>query len=450
METETILQNVETYLDEKRDQNFTQVFSHELLKIIFESIGNAQKKHPEFNFTPEYKVDVALLVCGYALPMFEQMEEHFRNKNDPVEFLNEKKTPYLRNLKSLYYQTAQEKTAADNLYDCFINPIEEALKGLLTQRIAGDVRSSSNSFSTKKTLKARILTDLADKQCFEEYALYLKDVKDSVRTWLVRYTKQHCEECRGKKSRFTELAEVELERLVALISKAANKVTDSFRQTDIQQWLDRFHSEVMTDLSLNLSEMQKVVGDLKDIRNFTEELCKKLADLDMNQFPSLYDDMETWDNQPYDILMNVLSGCCEQCPFCKEQCELTDPNHSSKHSVSLHRSQCLGGWRWNKSQKMVLETCTALVASYTSFRYKDNGQWKSHPYSRFQEVPKYSFWTISSGSSQDDKLCIYWKWFLGEYTGDVAQLYNMKEENIPWKRFTLEEAKLDIKKLYGT
>ena len=349
METETFFQKVETYLDGKRNQNFTQAFSHELLMNLFQSIAYAQKNHPEFNFTPEYKVDVALLVCGYALPKFEEMEELFRKNNDPVEYLErEMKTPFLRLFKSQYYQTAQEKTAAYNLCDRFINPIEEALKGLLTQRIAGDVKSSSNSFSTKKTLKARILSDLADKESFEEYALYLKNVKQSIRTWLMRYTKQRCEQRRGMKSRFTELAEVELERLVALISTAANKVTDSFRNADIQKWLAQFHSEVMTHLSLNLSEMQKVVGDLKDIKNFTEELCKRLGDLDMNQFPSLYNDMETWDNQPYDILLNVLSGCCEQCPFCKEQCELTDPNHSSKHSVSLHRSQCLGGWRREK------------------------------------------------------------------------------------------------------
>ena len=451
METESIFREVQTYLDGKRTQNFAQVFGHELLKILFESIANAQKKHPEFNFTPEYKVDVALLVCGYALPKFKEMEELFRKNNDPVVYLERQmKTPFLRLFKSQYYQTAQEKTAAYNLYDCFINPIEEALKGLLTQKIASEVKSSSNSFSTKKTLKARILSDLADKKCFEEYALYLKNVKQSIRTWLMRYTKQHCEKRRGTKSRFTELAEEELGRLVALISTAANKVTDSFRNADIQKWLAQFHSEVMTHLSLNLSEMQKVVGDLKDIKNFTEELCKKLGDLDMNQFPSLYDDMETWDNQPYDILMNVLSGCCEQCPFCKEQCELTDPNHSSKHSVSLHRSQCLGGWRREKSEKMVLETCTALVASNSNFWYRDNSEWKLHPYSRFQELPKYSSWTISPGNSEDDKLCIYWKWFLGEYTGKVAGLYHMKEETIPWKRVTREEAKLDLQKLYGT
>ena len=449
-ETKQIFTEVTEYLNRNRSQNFTQALSHGLLRILLEKIPKAQALHPQFNFTPEYKVDIALTVCGYALPKFERMVELFRKKNDPVEYLErEMKTPFLRLFKSQYYQTAQEKAAAYNLCDRLVNPIEEALKGSLAQMIAVDVRNSSNSFSTKKTLKAKILTDLADKQCFDDYALYLRDVKCSTRTWVMKYTKQHCEKCCGEKNRFTELAEIELGRLVASIGKAASMVTHSFPKAGIQQWLVKFHSELMMELPLDLGEMQKVVGDLKNIKHFTEELCKKLADLDISQFPSLYYNMEKWEKQPYDIVLNALIGCSEQCPFCKEQCELTDSNHSEsvKHSVSLHRSQCLGGWRWRESQKMILETCNALVASDKTFRHGVEGDWKLHPYSRFQEVPKYSSWTISADSSLN--VSLYWKWFLGNYAKDVAGLYNMQEENIPWKPFTVEEAKQGLKKQYG-
>ena len=241
-----------------------------------------------------------------------------------------------------------------------------------------------------------------------------------------------------------ELAEVELERLVASISRAAENITHKFPKDGIESWLNKFHSELMMELSLDLREMQKVVGDLKDLNNFTEELCKKLGDLSITQF-SIFN-IEKWDVQPYDILLNALAGCCEQCPFCSEQCELTDSNHSVKHSVSLHRSKCLGGWRWSDSEKMVLETCNALVASDLHFRYYVDGEMKRHPYSRYQEVTKYSSWTISPDSSLETAL--YWKWFLATYTAEVAGLYNMKEADIPWKSFTKEEAKEDLKQLY--
>ena len=201
----------------------------------------------------------------------------------------------------------------------------------------------------------------------------------------------------------------------------------------------------MMKLSLDLGEMQKVVGDVKNIKNFTQEFCKKLVSLNVNQFQSLYNDMEKWDKQPYNILFNALSGCCEQCPFCGEQCELTDPNHTVPHSISLHLPQCLGGWMRSRSKKMVVETCNILVASGEKFYYDVDGERKCHSYSRFQELQKFSSWTITPDSSLEASL--YWKWFLAKYTSKVAQRYQMKEAEIPdpRKSFTLEQAKESIK-----
>ena len=447
--TKEFLSQAKEYLDGKKKskQNFNQVFCHELLKNLLEAIADSQKECPEFSFTPEYKVSMALTVCGYAKTAFEGMAKEFKQMNDPIEYLQrEMKTPYRRLFKSQYQQTAQEKTAAYNLCDRLVKPIEEALKGKLAQKIAVDVKSSSSHFSTKKSLKAKIISDLADKANFEEYALYLTDVRRSVRTWVKRYTKQHCEQFQSGKTRFTELAETELERLVASISTAAKKVTRSFPKAGIKQWLVGFHSELMTELSLDLGEMQKVVGDLKDFKNFTEELCKKLADLNVNEFKSLYD-MDKWDEQPHDILLKTLIGCCEQCPFCKEQCELTNSNHSEmKHTVDLHRSQCLGGWRWSDSDKMILETCNAIVASDGDFYYYKDGERKRHPRKKYGEV--YPSWTISPDGSLE--AASYWKWFLAKYTTDVAKYFNMEPTEIPasWRSLTREKVKEDLKGLY--
>ena len=447
-ETEVFLVQAKEYLDGKKNskQNFNQVFCHELLKNLLEAIADSQKGCPEFSFTPEYKVSMALTVCGYAIPVFEGMAKQFKQMNDPIEYLQrEMKTPYRRLFKSQYQQTAQEKTAAYNLCDRLVKPIEEALKGSLAQKIAIDVRSSSSHFSTKKALKAKIISDLADGQNFEEYALYLTDVKHSVRKWVKRYTKQRCEQFQFGKTRFTELAETELQCLVASISTAAKKVTHDYPKAGINQWLTKFHGELMTELSLDLGEMQTVVGDLNDLENFTLEFCKCLADLDVEE--SLYD-MSEWDEQPHDILLKTLIGCCEQCPFCKEQCELTNSNHSEvKHSVDLHRSQCLGGWRWIDSDKMVLETCNSMVADNGDFYYYKDGVRKRHPRKKYQDV--YPSWTITPDGSLE--AASYWKWFLAEHTTDVAEYFDMEPTEIPasWRSLTREKVKEDLKELYN-
>ena len=64
-ETGNILEKAKKYLEEKSREkgNFNPAFCHELLKILFQAISDVQGQCPEFNFKPEYKVDIALSVC---------------------------------------------------------------------------------------------------------------------------------------------------------------------------------------------------------------------------------------------------------------------------------------------------------------------------------------------------------------------------------------------------
>ena len=447
-ETRKFLTKAQQYLETKRNENFNQGFCHELLKVLLESITDAQEKYPDFNFTPEYKVDIALTVSGYALIVFERMAKDFRRMNDPFEYLQrEVKTPSLRLFKSQYYQIAQEVTAAHDLCDLLAKTIEAALMGSLGQKIAIDMKTSSSSFATKKALKARILSDLAELRSFDDYAMYLTDVKYSVQAWVMLYTEQHCRQSQGRKTRLTQLAESELGRLVVLISDAAKKVTDSSPKAGIEQWLVRFHSELMTKLSLDLREMQEVVGDLKDLMIFTEELCKRLANLNIKQFESLYD-MDKWDEQPHDILIKTLVGCCEQCPFCFEQCELTNPNHSGvKHSVNIHRPHCLGGRKYADTGEMVLNTCNTQVESEGEFGYTDaHGTEHYHPRKRYQDI--YPTWTISPDSSLE--AASYWKWFVANYMTEIADHFGIKTTEVPpsWRALTRERVVEELKGLY--
>jgi len=465
-ETGNFLEKAKKYLEEKSGEkgNFNPAFCHELLKILLQAVSEVQGQCPEFNFKPEYKVDIALAVCGYASVVFEKMAENFRLMNDPVEYLQrEMKTPYLRLFKTEYQQTAQEKTAAHNLCDRLFVPINDRLVEKLAKRIAQEVKDSSSSFTTKRSLKAKILHDLLDENSFSAYIKYLRNVKESVEAWVKKYVQMYCQQSIQRENtevtKLTLLAESELERIVVLISNAAKKVTDNFsmntttRLPEIQSsdiWLLRFHGKLEGELSLDLGEMQQVVGDVKDFENFTAELCKKLGELNITNFHSAIEDMDKWDKQmqPHHILIKPLMGCCEQCPFCKEQCELTDPNHSGKaHSVSLHRSQCLGGYRYTLSGKMVLATCNSLVAADGTFTYTDkDGNKKTHPDKKYQEV--YPSWSISPDSSLEAAL--YWKWFLAKYTTEVARAFSMEEENIPetWSQLTIERVKKDLNDRY--
>ena len=150
------------------------------------------------------------------------------------------------------------------------------------------------------------------------------------------------------------------------------------------------------------------VEEFTDFYFFTEEIIKgfhKMQESLLDNFESSpLSQMDSWSKQPYDILCDSLLCCCEQCPFCGEQCELTNPNHDCKHSVQLHRPHCLRGHTWTSTGNMMLETCSSCVASNTNFQNGATGH-KSYPYKEYQKY--YPNWIITPDTSHEASS--YWK-----------------------------------------
>ena len=443
--TDIILHKSQCYLEKKQRQNFNQSFCHELLKDLLQAIADAQKEIP---FTPEYKVDMALTVCGYALTKFEEMAEEFRKKNDPIEYLErEIRTPLLRIFISQYKQSSKEKTAAAVFCDLLAKPIENAVIGSLGHKIADNIRKSS-CFSTKRALKGKVLCELAEKGSFEDYAVYLKNVRHSLQLWMKQYTEQYCGQDEGGKSKLVVFAEEELKLLVNRISDAARQVTNALTidtEQDIEQWLNDFHCKLKKKLPLDLREIQKLVGAAKltDFQFFTKEFCNGLARLHVTEFMISVD---RWNKQPCDILSDALMGCCEQCPFCKEQCELTDPHHPGKHFIELHRPACLGGIKFSFSRELVLDVCSSLVGSAKLF-VNPATKWKYHPYKGYQKI--YPDWQIRPENSRYPSS--YWKWFVAAYTSEIVEEFAAERTKVPkdWRNLTREVVVEDLKHIYN-
>ena len=442
--TDHILEQVGKYLVEKKNENFNPGFTNELLRSLFEEVGKFRSDY--FMFTPEYKVDIALTACGYALRKFEKMAEAFIKKIDPVEYLERvMREHFLLLFKNQYLQVAEEKTAAVTFCDLLSNSVKAQVISSLSSRIVEDIRSSGPSFQSKRALKAKILLDIGEQlnqtKKFDHCALYLKDVKRSLQWWIKHYTEEHCKE--GKPSRFVQLAKMELSSLIIFIEQTADEVTRVIspeqEKFNINDWLTAFYGKLQGRLEVDVTELHDLGGiqQLKDVHNFNEEVKKGLNKLHstlQTEFLSLdVSAMGGWERKPYDILFKNLVGCTERCPFCHEQCDRTNENHVlfTKHRVTMHRPDCLGGWNWKSTSEMTVDLCTSLVGSDNiSFRNFDtNDQW--HPYKRYQEV--YPDWSIPDDRS--DKTSLYWKWLVGNYTSEVAELFSMKETKISskWK-----------------
>lgn len=193
-----------------------------------------------------------------------------------------------------------------------------------------------------------------------------------------------------------------------------------------------------------------------DHEYFNSELTKHLQDVETRirgTLKFLPEQMSTWKCRPYDVLADEMIGCCKQCPFCGTKCEFMVPDHPGDHRVSIHRPQCLGGFRWETTEVMMLDMCTSLVEGDCRFRNKDtNEQWR--PYKNYREI--YNDWTITPNSSRYDSS--FWKYFVAHYADELADHFKIKKPTAgssddiilqEWKKLEREKVLETLKASFG-
>ncbi len=88
--TDEVFNEARQYLENLKEQKtyFNEAYTLDLLSNLDKFINDkASKLQDHFNFTRDYRVEVYLVVCGYAVEQFEQMADAFRQQNDPREYL---------------------------------------------------------------------------------------------------------------------------------------------------------------------------------------------------------------------------------------------------------------------------------------------------------------------------------------------------------------------------
>ena len=419
---------------------------------------------------------MSLTACGYAARQFETMVETFRQQNDPIVYLEELKGPLFSLFKNKYLQTADEKVAASTLCDLLATSIEKQVMDSLGSLVFKDM-AIVPWFANKSALKAKILKDLGDNlhhkrhDALKDIFLYLKNAKLSLQKWIKVYTKEHCQACeKGQpRSRLVVLATGKLLEVVRVVGKKVCEVTSEWKDKgydhkgiehgdyeglDTKEWLDTLCSKLTSTLEVSIFKtgFQDLGGvqKLKDLENFTQEVQEGLQTIQSDlqeKFKGIsVDVLDASQNKPYDLLFDQLCGCCEQCPFCKEPCDCTNKEHDVKHSVLQHRSLCLGGYRNTVTQEMMAEVCSSKIGCDKSFQSPETG-WEFKPYKQYSKF--YPRWSIPVDMSA--QCSTYWKWFVGNYSEEIADHFNAKANEIPraWKELEWEAARGELEALYN-
>ncbi len=190
--------------------------------------------------------------------------------------------------------------------------------------------------------------------------------------------------------------------------------------------------------------------DTLDIENIKIQIKNSIKALEVKLHDSFNSirckkEMKEWKDKPH-VLLKTLVGCTEQCPFCGEQCDLIDPDHSVSHRAMNHSCGCLKGYHNLKTEILVTEFCPSEVLSNKSFKNDDTNK-VLHPYKDYQEI--YPNWSIPPDVTAADSL--YWMYFISKFKDDLARHYNAKPPDVPkeWEEIEWSEVEENLKKIYN-
>ena len=340
------------------------------------------------------------------------------------------------------------RSLATCLIHLILKQINPALIKSLSLSLADDV-TSNRIFANKRALKGQVLLKLLSKEDFNLYSVYLTNISESYLYWIKHWIEEHCRMDRGGKWRIVQLANQELSKIMANVTMAAQKANES--TSKVKDWLTVFHTHLRRVKLIDEQEFHSMI-DLKednDLKFFTDEFLKGVDQCKQHYLHSFKTPERSAELNVTCLIENAavivrdnIAGCCEQCPFCKEQCERTDSKHDGfDHICLLHRPQCLS---WD-SEEMILNICTEDVSSDRLFKCgATNNKWVA--YKKYRDV--YPDWCIAI---EDHTIEPYWKWFIAQFKDDVVKLFNYKPVPLSevWTNLTPEDAESDVKKRFN-
>ncbi|KFQ99286.1 Interferon-induced very large GTPase 1, partial [Nipponia nippon] len=341
-------------------------------------------------------------------------------------------------------------TFAVFLCDKIAPALHQAVYERTALAIARDVLSKIPDFSgNRSSLEVCILRYLAQEENFENFKKYLSCPGDFLQSYIEKRVETYCLDKNRRLEKFLDDSLTRCyESIQSAVFASTNVVKDrKDRKDKISLWLDEFCSALGEVLSLPRRDLKGIehqeVTDIEFLNNAMTEALAPLHDQLKEEFASA--DMSSFERQPHAIVAEQFAGCWQQCPFCGAVCTNTMQDHDGDHQLVFHRPQVLTGYKWHKTDHLVIDICSSSVASDCVFM-SDGGTWI--PYKRYREAgPPYSTWKISPDSSMQ----VYWKWFVSHFRTELEKRYNGKfhgKGEIPasWQGITKQEVLDELEK----
>ncbi|XP_042192908.1 interferon-induced very large GTPase 1-like [Callorhinchus milii] len=437
----------------KKDVDYDSKYCVDILWNLDKNIEN--NSEPEFKMSEIYKAEFKLHMCGYAAQKFKVMHNVFVNKHNPWKRMENMENQYFELFKQIYTkQDMTEKGAERFAKNCFIPAVREAILNCLGHRIVLDMKKndSSGEYSNRNSFTVALLVHLKQQDKFDQYLNYINHFKSFANNWLRGQVINYCNTKTNGDTKFIHLAKVHLKEIT---NEAKEIVREAIAQNvsgEARSFLDLFVDKLKAKLAMPKDSLKLVVFQpASKAGNFAKMVLPHIQEAET----SLLQELTTWNVnamieqlpvKPHEEILKKLISCNKKCPFCQVCCEIeTLGNH--QHFSNQHRPTGLNRHRWSNNKHLVMDICTASVASNCKFRNSDtNEQWvKYEDYCTVNDY--YKSWIIQKSPSAE--AASYWKKVFHIFNQDFAKHYNAEPAditdawNIPWDR-----VKDDLNKTY--
>ena len=428
----------------KRTSGFQIQDARSVIRTIRDRVDdhNLHRKS-EFSIPTNLEVRILLQAMRYALGVFLGIQDNYERFHSASAKLKAYKEMTWNLFKQMVEQAEKEVIAAKTLWKVLEHPLRDIIKGKLQRALGSEVVFK---FFTKLKLIKSILQDLAERGEYHRYKSYINNPKLYVYNWLVEHMDDSAFHEKSGKSWYVSQAERFLDRILDNIlhcmKEAIQQTIASGCQQDKMGFLtDKFSDQISSLLVFPIEEYQSIVGkDVNDLLHLYGEFRKQSEDIRPDILACFkLETRETiqWNDQkPYDVVMDALWGCEATCPFCREPCQKSDPDHASQtdcHECIQHRPVAVNGRYWDETKLLNIKNCSYLVQTETGFGCKESKHdSKGNPYRKYY-LPN---WTILPSPDMDSSN--YWMWFVCTFQEEMEKHFGKKMTKIPqnWKCIT--------------
>ncbi|KAM5151682.1 interferon-induced very large GTPase 1-like [Mantella aurantiaca] len=423
-------------------ENFNEMLSQELLKIINKSLNNQDVRH--FSITKRFELDLKMHILGRAASTFQKMHNDFVQKNDPRSCLEMLKPEYFSIFRNMFEKRNECQRRAKQFCELCLKPaIIDHINRHLGKEIVEEILQKGWEFKSHTLFQNLLLTELLQNKSCKEYAKYINDYEGFVKSWIFQYILKH----------YNEYRDIQTLQLGILTSLAKNifQALDSslymVQASDVSAFLLKFCNILKEDLVISPNNLKVVTFQSNvDIEKFINDieayLPDLLKDLQMEMTSASVSSVLLQLNlKPQDELAKKVIGCGKQCPFCKAPCEAGGADHK-EHFASIHRPRGLAKHKDEQTGSLDHSICSTNVISNKNFRNTET-EWKPHPYKDYRTIyPDWAIYPDTTANGSD-----YWKFVFKEFNDTFADLYKANPADHPkeWNRITEDQALKNLK-----